>query len=106
MGGQLRARLSAVPLGGPGSTSPKSDPPLRMEDATYDALNIWSQMRFVSLGSCPTTNLLKWFSISQQAGGPPNPVAYPTVPSEAVSFTNKEPSTPIPHEVREARYCS
>lgn len=33
-------------------------------------------------------------------------MAYPTVPSEAVSLTKIEPRTPIPHEVRETLYSS
>lgn len=34
-------------------------------------------MRLLSRGSLPIMNRLKWFSMSQQAGGPPKPVAYP-----------------------------
>jgi hypothetical protein len=50
------------------------------------------------------TKRLKCSSINQQAGGPPKPVAYPTVPSDAVNFTKSDPSTPIPHDVREFVY--
>lgn len=43
---------------------------------------------------------------SQQAGGPPKPVAKPVVPSEASISTQKEPRTLIPQLVRDVRYFS
>lgn len=46
-----------------------------------------------------------WWT-SQQAGGPPKPVAKPTVPSVASISTRKEPRTLMPQVVREERYFS
>jgi len=54
----------------------------------------------------PSKNLSKCSLTSQQAGGPPNPVAKPLVPSVASISTQKEPRTLIPHDVRDFRYFS
>lgn len=57
-------------------------------------------------GSAPRRKRSKCWWTSQQAGGPPKPVAKPTVPSVASISTRKEPRTLMPHEVREPRYFS
>ena len=62
--------------------------------------------RFVLRGLAPMRKRSKCWWMSQQAGGPPNPVAKPTVPSDASTSTRNEPRTLMPQLVRDLRYCS
>lgn len=55
---------------------------------------------------CPTKKRSKCSATSQQAGGPPKPVANPLVPSVASISTQKEPSTLMPQLVRDFLYSS
>ena len=48
----------------------------------------------------------KCSATSQHAGGPPNPVAKPLVPSEPSISTQKEPKTLMPQLVLDVLYCS
>lgn len=54
----------------------------------------------------PTRKRLKCCWVSQQAGGPPKPVAKPLVPSVASISTQNDPKTLIPHDVRDPRNCA